>query len=153
MPRDELWRRVDEALEAVGLDLPRSHPTSRLSGGQKQRLALASIIAMRPGLVLLDEPTANLDPDGVAEVRDAVDRLARLGSTLVVVEHRVAAWIDVVTRVDRARAAGGSILADGPIAEVLERDGATARGRRGSGCPDSRARAGRDSADASGRRC
>ncbi|HAM26480.1 MAG TPA: ABC transporter ATP-binding protein, partial [Microbacteriaceae bacterium] len=58
--RNEIWRRVAGALEAVGLDLPLAHPTSRLSGGQKQRLALAGVLSMRPGLVLLDEPTANL---------------------------------------------------------------------------------------------
>ena len=71
-PREEIWRRVGDALDAVGLDLPLDHSTAALSGGQKQRLALAGVLAMRPGLLLLDEPTANLDPAGVAEVRDAV---------------------------------------------------------------------------------
>ena len=80
--------------------LPLDHPTSALSGGQKQRLALAGILAMRPGLILLDEPTANLDPAGVLEVRDAVGRcLDKTGATLVVVEHRVAVWKDLVDRI------------------------------------------------------
>ena len=74
VPRDEIWARVNDALDAVGLDLPLDHPTNRLSGGQKQRLAIAAVLAMRPGILLLDEPTANLDPAGVTEVRDAVGR-------------------------------------------------------------------------------
>lgn len=119
VPRDETWRRVAEALDAVGLDLPLEHPTSRLSGGQKQRLALAGAIAMRPGLLLLDEPTANLDPAGVAEVREAVGRvLDRTGSTLVVVEHRVDVWVDLVDRVV-VLGADGRLLADGAPDEVL----------------------------------
>jgi energy-coupling factor transport system ATP-binding protein len=78
VPRDEIWQRVPEALDAVGLDLPLDHPTSALSGGQKQRLALASALAMRPGLLVLDEPTANLDPAGVAEVRARIDHAMAL---------------------------------------------------------------------------
>jgi energy-coupling factor transport system ATP-binding protein len=123
VPRDEIWGRVSSALESVGLDLPLSHPTSQLSGGQKQRLALAGVIAMRPGLVLLDEPTANLDPAGVAEVRRAVAKVIDdSGSTLVVIEHRVAVWKDLVTRVIVLSADGG-VLADGPTDVVLREHG------------------------------
>ncbi|MCX2750241.1 ABC transporter ATP-binding protein [Arthrobacter sp. MI7-26] len=106
VPREEIWKRVHEALDDVGLRNSASggfaldHPTSALSGGQKQRLALAGILAMRPGLILLDEPTANLDPAGVLEVRDAVGRcLDKTGATLVVVEHRVSVWKDLVDRI------------------------------------------------------
>ncbi len=111
VPRDELWRRVEGALELVGLRLGLDHPTSRLSGGQKQRLALAGVLAMRPGLVLLDEPTANLDPAGAEQVRDAVrDAVTATGATLVVVEHRVDLWAGVVDRVIVLE--GGALVAD-----------------------------------------
>ncbi len=127
VPRDEIWQRVGRALDDVGLDLPLDHPTTALSGGQKQRLALASVLAMEPGLLLLDEPTANLDPDGVLEVRDAVVRvLERTGATLVVVEHRVAVWADVVDRVI-VLDAGGGVLADGPPGTVLVQEDTRAR--------------------------
>ncbi|GEK78713.1 ABC transporter ATP-binding protein [Agrococcus baldri] len=119
VPRDEIWRRVHEALDAVGLDVALDRSTAALSGGQRQRLALAGVIAMRPGLILLDEPTANLDPAGVVEVRDAVARVAReTGATLVVVEHRVETWLPVVDRVV-VLAAGGGAMADGAPAAVL----------------------------------
>ncbi|WP_240630293.1 ABC transporter ATP-binding protein [Specibacter cremeus] len=121
VPREEIWRRVPAALEAVGLDLPLEHSSSALSGGQKQRLGLAGILAMEPGLLLLDEPTANLDPEGVLEVRDAVRRtLDDTGATLVVVEHRVAVWLEVVDRIV-VLAPGGGVLLDGAPDAVLAR--------------------------------
>lgn len=96
----EIWGRVREALDAVGLgSLPLNHPTAALSGGQKQRLAVAGLLAMRPGLWLLDEPTANLDPAGAAEVRDVVLAAARqAGATVLIVEHRLGLWADGVDR-------------------------------------------------------
>ena len=123
VPREEIWRRVHESLEAVGLDLPLEFPTARLSGGQKQRLALAGVLAMRPGLLLLDEPTANLDPTGVSEVRDAVAGVSEdRASTLIVIEHRVETWLDLVDRVIVLEA-GAGIVADGSPREVLAREG------------------------------
>ncbi|PPF31849.1 ABC transporter ATP-binding protein [Rathayibacter tritici] len=119
VPPAEIPARVRQALEDVGLDVPLGHSTSALSGGQKQRLALAGVLAMRPRLLLLDEPTANLDPEGVREVRAAVERTAaRTGATLIVVEHRVDVWVDLVDRIvvlDR----DGAVVADGAPAEVL----------------------------------
>ena len=126
--REEIWPRVENSLEAVGLSVPLDHSTTQLSGGQKQRLALASILAMGPGLLLLDEPTANLDPSGVAEVRAAVEKVVeRTGATVVVVEHRVDVWASLVDRV--IVVADGSIAADGPLDEVLAQQGDALRER------------------------
>jgi energy-coupling factor transport system ATP-binding protein len=123
VPREEIWFRVGDALDRVGLDVPLDRPTKALSGGQKQRLALAGAIAMRPGLVLLDEPTANLDPDGVDEVRRAVaGMLDASGTTLIVVEHRVDVWLPLVTRV--IVLGDGGVLADGSPDAVLRHRGA-----------------------------
>ena len=128
VPREEIWPRVADSLNAVGLDVPLHHSTTELSGGQKQRLALASILAMGPGLLLLDEPTANLDPSGVAEVRAAVEAVVeRTGATMVVVEHRVDVWAPLVDRV--IVVADGRISADGPLDEVLEQQGDALRER------------------------
>ncbi|MGO1850090.1 ABC transporter ATP-binding protein, partial [Microbacterium sp.] len=116
--RDEIWRRVPPALAAVGLDVALDRSTSELSGGQKQRLALAGALAMRPGLLLLDEPTAQLDPAGVLEVRDAVlGAIGTGGATLVVVEHRLDAWVDHIDRVIVLGADG--LIADGSPDEVF----------------------------------
>ena len=128
VPREEIWPRVADSLNAVGLDVPLHHSTTELSGGQKQRLALASILAMGPGLLLLDEPTANLDPSGVAEVRAAVEAVVgRTGATMVVVEHRVDVWAPLVDRV--IVVADGRIAADGPLDEVLDQQGDALRER------------------------
>ena len=128
IPREAIWPRVEESLSAVGLDVPLHHSTTELSGGQKQRLALASILAMGPGLLLLDEPTANLDPSGVAEVRAAVEAVVeRTGATMVVVEHRVDVWASLVDRV--IVVADGRIAADGPLREVLDQQGEALRER------------------------
>lgn len=126
--REEIWPRVENSLEAVGLSVPLDHSTTELSGGQKQRLALASILAMGPGLLLLDEPTANLDPSGVAEVRAAVETVVeRTGATVVVVEHRVDVWASLVDRI--IVVADGAIAADGPLREVLAQQGEALRER------------------------
>lgn len=130
VPRDQIWPRVRRALASVGLPLPVTRDTSRLSGGQQQRLALAGVLAMQPGLILLDEPTANLDPAGVLEVRDAVVATAeQTGATVMVIEHRTSVWLPVVDRVI-VLGADGAIVADGPAATTVnrERDRLTAAG-------------------------
>lgn len=123
VPSSEIWPRVDEALEMVGFPYGRERPTDALSGGEQQRLALAAALALRPGLLLLDEPTANLDPDGGALVRETIGRLVSGGQlTMLLVEHRVAEASDLVDRVIVLEA-GGGVFADGPPAEVFARRG------------------------------
>jgi energy-coupling factor transport system ATP-binding protein len=123
VPRDLIWPRVREALAAVGFPYDLARPTHALSGGEQQRLALAGVLARRPELILLDEPTANLDPEGAQDVRDALRvALADTEATLIVVEHRVAEILDLVDRVI-ALGPGGTLLADGPAAAVLAEHG------------------------------
>ena len=120
VPREEIWDRVTEALTAVGLNhLPLDHPSSALSGGQKQRLGLAGILSMHPGAMILDEPTANLDPSGVQEVRDSILTAAEAtGATLLVVEHRVSIWAPHMDRII-VLGEGGTITHDGAPDTVL----------------------------------
>ena len=123
VPVEELWPRVDEALASVGFPYGRERETTALSGGEQQRLALAGVLALRPSLLLLDEPTANLDPEGAGQVRTALRSvLAASEATMVMVEHRVA---EVVGLVDRVVVLGehGGLLADGPPERVFAEHG------------------------------
>jgi energy-coupling factor transport system ATP-binding protein len=123
VPSAEIWPRVHRALADVGFPYSEDHATAALSGGEKQRLAIAGILALRPRVLLLDEPTANLDPDGARAVREVLGRIAeRRDVTMVLVEHRVA---DVLPLVDRVIVieAGGGVVADGPARAVLAREG------------------------------
>ncbi len=117
LARDEIWSRVDAALDAVGLAYGRDHFTSALSGGEQQRLALAGVLAMQPDLLLLDEPTSMLDASTAASVRDAIVGAAG-DRTLVVVEHRIEPWLEHVDRVI-VLGAGGSIVSDGSVASLI----------------------------------
>jgi len=137
VPPDRIWPRVDAALRAVAFPYARDRPTARLSGGERQRLALAGALALRPGLLLLDEPTAMLDPEGAALLREQVAAvLAATGATCVLVEHRVAPWIALVDRVV-VLAPGGGVIADGAPDDVLAARGAqlAAQGVWVPGCP------------------
>ena len=111
VPAAQIWPRVSDALDRVGFPYPITRPTAALSGGEAQRLALAGVLALRPGLVLLDEPTANLDPAGAALVRESITR-SRDDSSLIIVEHRVAEALPLVNRVVVLEP-GGGIRADG----------------------------------------
>lgn len=101
VPRSEIWDRVRKSLKEVGLDGLQLHrSTSHLSGGQMQRLALAGALAMQPSVLLLDEPTANLDPDGTQQIVGAVRAvLDSTHATMVLVEHHAEPWIDMIDRV------------------------------------------------------
>jgi energy-coupling factor transport system ATP-binding protein len=112
VPADEIWPRVDEALRRVGFPYGRDRPTAALSGGERQRLALAGVLALRPGLLLLDEPTANLDPAGAGLVREAIRAALDRDTTMILVEHRVAEALPLVDRVVVLEP-GGGIRADG----------------------------------------
>ncbi len=88
VPTDEIWQRVEESLKAVGMLKYREHSPNKLSGGQKQRAAIAGVMAMQPECIVLDEPTAMLDPVGRKEVLEAVHALNReKGVTIILITH------------------------------------------------------------------
>ena len=113
----EIRRRVDEALETVGMSEYKRHEVHRLSGGQKQRVAIAGVLAMQPDILILDEPTAMLDPRGRAEVMDTVARLNReKNMTVVLITHymeEAAACGRVIVMND------GRVIADGAPGEIF----------------------------------
>ena len=117
VPSEEIRRRVDEALKTVGMYEYRTHAPQLLSGGQKQRVAIAGVLAMRPKCIVLDEPTAMLDPRGRREVIETVERLNREeGMTVVLITHHM----DEATHAGRVVAMNdGKIVADGTPAEVF----------------------------------
>ncbi|MDF0480343.1 energy-coupling factor ABC transporter ATP-binding protein [Vagococcus sp. PNs007] len=99
IPRDEMEKRVTEALELLGISEYRDRNPFDLSGGQMQRVALAGVIAMKPDVIILDEPTSQLDPKGSEEVFQAVQQLSEKGMTIIMVEHKmekIAAYSDRV---------------------------------------------------------
>ncbi len=149
VPAADIWPRVCDALDRVGFPYALSRRTAALSGGEAQRLALAGVLALRPGLLLLDEPTANLDPAGAGLIRSALSRAVTgravtgravtgravtgravtgrghdADSTMILVEHRVAEALPLVDRVV-VLAPGGGVQADGPPAAVFAAHGAS----------------------------
>ncbi|MFC6021804.1 ABC transporter ATP-binding protein [Plantactinospora solaniradicis] len=122
VPAPEIWPRVSGALHRVGFPYGLDRSTAALSGGEQQRLALAGVLALRPGLLLLDEPTANLDPAGAALVRDAVATAVDADSTLILVEHRVSEALPLVDRVVVLEPSGG-VRADGSPEAVFAAHG------------------------------
>ena len=88
VPTDEIWKRVEESLQSVGMIKYRNHSPNKLSGGQKQRVAIAGVMAMRPKCIVLDEPTAMLDPNGRKEVLRSVEELRkRENITVILITH------------------------------------------------------------------
>ena len=117
VPPEEIRARVDDALKKVGMYEYRMHAPDQLSGGQKQRVAIAGIIAMRPKCIVLDEPTAMLDPKGRREVMETIKQLnSELGITVVIITHYMeeAAQCNRIVVVD-----DGKILLDGTPKEVF----------------------------------
>lgn len=117
VPTEEIWERVDKSLKAVGMTLYRKKSPNRLSGGQKQRVAIAGVMAMKPQCIVLDEPTAMLDPNGRAEVIRTVRELNRKeGITAVLITH----YMEEVIDADRVIVMDdGAIVMDGTPREVF----------------------------------
>ena len=119
IPTDEIWKRVDESLEAVGMTAYRMKSPNKLSGGQKQRVAIAGVMAMRPQCIVLDEPTAMLDPNGRREVVKTVHELNRQeGITVVLITH----YMEEVINADRVIVMDdGRVVMDGTPREIFSR--------------------------------
>jgi len=120
LPREEIDRRVKEVVKTVGIEDLIEKDIMSLSGGQKQRVATASVLAMRPSILILDEPTSQLDPQGAIEMLLTVKRLReKLNATIILIEHRLE---EVSKHVDRVLVMNeGRIIADGPAREVFSR--------------------------------
>lgn len=117
---DEMHRRVDDALAAVGMTEYKKHATHRLSGGQKQRVAIAGMLAMNPRILVLDEPTAMLDPGGRRDVMKILRQLHRNGVTVVLITH----FMNEAAEADRILVLnGGEILLGGTPEYVFQNAG------------------------------
>ena len=117
MPSEQIRQRVDESLAAVGMEQFARHAPHLLSGGQKQRVAIAGVLAMRPRCIVMDEPTAMLDPSGREEVMTAVQKLNReTGMTVVLITHHM----DEAAQADRVIVMqGGKVALDGTPKQVF----------------------------------
>ena len=120
IPRDEMKRRIDDSLELLDIAKYKDRAPFDLSGGQMQRMAIASIIAMQPEVIVLDEPTSQLDPQGSEEVFKAVAKLSQKGITVIMVEHKIekiAAYSDRVMLLD-----DGKLVDINTPQEIFSRD-------------------------------
>ena len=115
--REEMRRRVREIADLLGIEHLLGRWTYELSGGEKQLVAIASVLAMRPDIIALDEPTSELDPFSAARIARALLRLKGLGYTIVVVEHRLELFAPLADRM--AVMFGGKIVALGETREIL----------------------------------
>ncbi len=118
VPRAEMETRIARALELFGLEQVAHQSPYALSGGQQQRLALASIFVMEPPVMVLDEPTSQLDPQGTREVMAAIQTLAAQGRTIVLVEHKLEWIAELATRVLVLH--HGELVAQGAPREILQ---------------------------------
>jgi len=120
VPHEEMHRRVREALEAVDMAHYAKHATYKLSGGQKQRIAIAGVLAMRPEVLVLDEPTAMLDPKGREEVLQVLHKFHREGMTIILITH----FMDEAAQADRIVVMNeGEVLLDGDPHYVFQNAG------------------------------
>ena len=119
VPTDEIWERVEQSLRAVGMIEYRHHSPNKLSGGQKQRVAIAGVVAMRPKCIVLDEPTAMLDPNGRKEVLRAVEELRKKEKvTVILITH----YMEEVLGADRVIVMDkGHVVMDGTVREIFRK--------------------------------
>ncbi|WP_099466896.1 energy-coupling factor transporter ATPase [Konateibacter massiliensis] len=119
VPTPEIWERVEKGLKAVNMLKYREHSPNKLSGGQKQRVAIAGIVAMRPKCIVLDEPTAMLDPNGRKEVIETITRLNKEeGVTVILITH----YMEEVINADKVYIMDkGSVVMEGTPREVFSR--------------------------------
>ena len=119
VPTDEIWQRVEDSLRAVGMMKFRAASPNKLSGGQKQRVAIAGVVAMQPACIVLDEPTAMLDPNGRKEVLRAVHELnQKKGVTIILITH----YMEEVTDADYVYVMdSGSVVMQGTPREIFSR--------------------------------
>lgn len=116
IPREEIVERVDWALEAVGMTEFRTRSASKLSGGQKQRVAIAGVLAMKPDIIIFDESTSMLDPEGRAEIMDVAKKLNESGITVITITHNM----DEAAQADRIIVLRkGRLVLDGTPKEVF----------------------------------
>ena len=117
VPTDEIWQRVEESLSSVGMISYRHHSPNKLSGGQKQRVAIAGVVAMRPKCIVLDEPTAMLDPNGRKEVLRTVEELRQKEKvTVILITH----YMEEVVGADRVFVMDkGQVVLDGTAKDVF----------------------------------
>lgn len=119
VPTDDIWQRVEDSLRSVGMLKYRSHSPNKLSGGQKQRVAIAGVVAMQPKCIVLDEPTAMLDPNGRKEVLRTVHELnQKKGVTIILITH----YMEEVTDADYVYVMdSGSVVMQGTPREIFSR--------------------------------
>lgn len=116
VPREELRKRVDECLKLVGMSEYKRHSPALLSGGQKQRIAIAGILAMNPKCLLMDEPTAMLDPQGRKDILDTVLKLREMGKTIIHITH----YMEECVNADRIIVINeGNVVLEGTPREVF----------------------------------
>jgi len=116
LPRDEILQRIDASLDAVGLAGLRRRDSSTLSGGQKQRLAIASVLALKPSVLVMDEPVTDLDPEGRADVEALTKKLCEQGFTVIIAEHETG----VLAKCDRLMGIeNGAKVWDGTCGEAM----------------------------------
>lgn len=121
VPTEEIWQRVEESLKSVGMLKYRNHSPNKLSGGQKQRVAIAGVVAMQPKCIVLDEPTAMLDPNGRGDViRTAIELNQKKGVTIILITH----YMEEVVDADRVFVMDkGKVVMQGTPREIFSQVG------------------------------